>query len=657
MNHGQGYYFPVTIAGFNGINASNVGKVELEFHTNQGKGNLEMILVAPSGDAIMLVGPYCTGTTECDLQTSNTYKPSFYPAASGYTKWVNSNYIAPGAGLFTPNGGTSSENTYGVITGFNGNWRTKFEDIQGPMNGNWVLYGRKGGSDVGTIDFISLCISPVSCPDDDFIVRTWKVTDHCGNASNSQTQLILIKDSTAPTLTMPGNITVNNDHRLCGANVNVPQPIAHDNCGIASLINSVNGTSDASGFYPVGITTISWTATDRCGNSSNKTMTVTVIDNEAPVVTCPADVVSCSTSISLGTPTVSDNCEIANIGNNAPTTFPIGQTTIVTWTITDIHGNSSSCTQSVTISQMTASASGSSQVGCNNAADGVITVTASGGTGAYSYSLNGGIPQSSNIFNGLAAGSYTVIVNDASGCSATTNAVIIANPGMLTASISGSSQVSCHNDSDGKIVVTASGGTLPYSYSLNGGTPQASNIFDNLPSNTYRVVVRDINGCSVTTNAIEIGNPETMIVSITGTSQVSCHNSSDGEITIVADGGTGAYTYVLNGGTPQSGNIYSNLAVGTYTVMVTDINGCSVTSSPFTISNPPLLIASATGSSQVSCHNASDGMITVTASGGTGALSYSLNGGTLQTSNIFNGLAAGTYTVVVTDVNNCSAIT
>jgi len=657
MNHGQGYYFPVTISGFNGINASNVGKVELEFHTNQGKGNIEMILVAPSGDAIMLVGPYCTGSTECDFQASNTYNPSFYPASSGYTKWVNSNYIAPGEGIFTPNGGASVENTYGTITGFNGNWRTKFEDIQGPMNGNWVLYGRKGGSDVGTIDFISLCISPISCPDDDLIVRTWTVTDHCGNASNSQTQLILIKDSLAPTLTMPQNITVNNDPTLCGAYVTIPQPIAHDNCGIATLVNSINGTAIASGFYLVGTTTISWTATDRCGNSSNGTMTVTVIDNEVPVISCPTDVVSCSANITLGTPTATDNCAIASVLSNAPTTFPIGVTTIVTWTATDIHGNISSCNQSVTISEMTASASGSSQVSCHNSADGVITVTAHGGTGAYSYSLNGATPQASNIFNGLAAGSYTVIVRDVSGCSATTNAVIIANPELLTATAVGSSQVSCFGEKDGIITVTAHGGTGTYNYSLNGATPQTSNIFNGLAAGSYTVVVRDKKECTVTTNAVIIANPALLTASAQGPSQVSCYNAADGVITVTANGGTGAYSYSLNGSTPHTNNIFSGLAAGSYTVVVHDANGCSATTNTVIITNPTLLTASAVGSSQVGCNDAADGVITVTANGGTGAYSYSLNGGTPQASNIFSGLIAGIYTAIVRDINGCSAAT
>src|SRR5208337_1813939 len=91
--------------------------------------------------------------------------------------------------------------------------------------------------------------------------------------------------------------------------------------------------------------------------------------------------------------------------------------------------------------QLTATASGSSQVSCNNVSDGSITVTANGGTGAYTYSLNGGDAQSSNVFSGLGSGSYSIMVYDANGCSASTgDAIVIANPPQLSATASGSSQ-------------------------------------------------------------------------------------------------------------------------------------------------------------------------------------------------------------------------
>src|SRR5208283_3080777 len=152
--------------------------------------------------------------------------------------------------------------------------------------------------------------------------------------------------------------------------------------------------------------------------------------------------------------------------------------------------------------QLTASASGSLQVSCNNASDGSITVTAAGGTGAYSYTLNGGAAQSSNVFSGLSSGSYSIMVFDANNCSASAGAaIVIANPPLLTASASGSSQVSCNNASDGMITVTAAGGTGAYSYSLNGGTAQSSNVFSGLSAGSYSIMVFDANNCSTSAGA------------------------------------------------------------------------------------------------------------------------------------------------------------
>ncbi|NSW45989.1 MAG: gliding motility-associated C-terminal domain-containing protein, partial [Bacteroidales bacterium] len=274
--------------------------------------------------------------------------------------------------------------------------------------------------------------------------------------------------------------------------------------------------------------------------------------------------------------------------------------------------------------------------------------------GAYSYSLNGGTAQSSNTFTGLTAGTFTVVVSDANGCSFNVSNIIIANPSQLTATANASSQVSCNNAADGYITINAQGGTGAYSYSLNGGTAQSSNTFSGLTAGTYSVVVSDANGCSYTLNNILISNPSQLTATANASSQVSCNNAADGYITITAQGGTGAYSYSLNGGTAQSSNTFTGLTAGTFTVVVSDANGCSFNVSNIIIANPSQLTATANVSSQVSCNNAADGYITITAQGGTGAYSYSLNGGAAQSSNTFSGLTAGTYSVVVSDANGCS---
>ena len=303
--------------------------------------------------------------------------------------------------------------------------------------------------------------------------------------------------------------------------------------------------------------------------------------------------------------------------------------------------------------QLTASAQGSAQVSCSNAEDGQITVTANGGTGDYTYSLNGGPAQSSNVFSGLAAGNYVVTVIDANNCRVNTQTVTISNPGKILAELQSTPQVSCNGASDGKIVVLAQGGTGSLTYSLNGGPAQSSNIFDGLTAGNYVITVYDANQCSITLEAVTIAEPQVLQASAQGTSQVSCFNAEDGKITVLASGGTGAYTYSLNGGPVQSSNFFNDLAAGSYTITVYDANNCMVSTNAVNILNPAQLTASAQGSAQVSCYNAEDGQITVTANGGTGDYTYSLNGGPAQSSNVFSGLVAGTYNVMVYDANGC----
>jgi gliding motility-associated-like protein len=487
------------------------------------------------------------------------------------------------------------------------------------------------------------------------VTRIWTARDACGNISHAS-QTINVQDITAPVITCPVNITSNNDLGMNGANVIVPQPGYFEACGSVILSNSFNLTDNASGFYPVGITSVVWTATDECGNSSSCTMTITVIDNESPVITCPPDIVHCSPDITLGQPVVSDNSGIASITNDAPLVFPIGVTTIVTWTITDIHGNVTLCTQAVTISNLIVSAEGSSQVSCNNASDGSVTASASGGTGWYEYSLDGIIFGPSNQFNDLPAGSYTVTVKDSLGCIAITNAVVIANPDLLIASATGSSQVSCHNSSDGIITVIASGGTGDYSYSLNGGNFGSSNEFIGLLAGSYFVTVMDENECTAVTEALVIANPDLLTASATGSSQVSCYNSSDGSLIVDATGGTGSLSYSLNGGTFGPDSEFAGLPAGTYIVTVIDENKCTAVTEPFVIENPADITIAVVSSQQVNCNNDSDGVIIAVAHGGTGNFVYALNGGAYQQSNVFSNLPAGSYSVAVMDENGCTAV-
>jgi hypothetical protein len=183
---------------------------------------------------------------------------------------------------------------------------------------------------------------------------TYTVVDIHGNFTTWNFNVIVI-DNTAPSITCPADITHTADAGLCGYTTNIGLPTTSDYCGVSTTVGVRSDALALGAQYPVGITTITWTVTDIHNNTNSCVQTVTVTDNEAPSITCPAPVSvfnttgECSTTITLLSPVTADNCGVSTVTNDHPsTTYPVGTTT-VTWTVTDIHGNSNTCTQLVTV--------------------------------------------------------------------------------------------------------------------------------------------------------------------------------------------------------------------------------------------------------------------------------------------------------------------
>jgi PKD repeat protein len=383
---------------------------------------------------------------------------------------------------------------------------------------------------------------------------------------------------------------------------------------------------------------------------------------------------------------------ISGLNTGIFTGVPAGTYTV---TVTD-KNNCTAVTAPVTITQppaillsanITSNYNGS-MVSCNGSSDGVITASASGGTGVLTYTIlqmPGNLTgAASGIFTGLPAGTYTIRVYDINNCQVTAPNLVIVNPpaitatGAVTSNYNGS-HVTCFGSSDGMITITAAGGTGALSYVLDqipaNVTGAASGIFTGVPAGNYTVTVTDLNGCTKVTPNITVNNPPAVTASAVVTSnyngsQISCSGVSDGRITVTSSGGTGARTYLLveipGNVTGAASGIFTGLPAGTYTVTVTDVNGCNMTTAPVTITAPASVIAAAAVTSnyfgsQLSCFGASDGRVTVTASGGTGVLAYTLveipANVTGAVSGVFTGLPAGTYTFTVTDKNLCSTVT
>lgn len=319
-------------------------------------------------------------------------------------------------------------------------------------------------------------------------------------------------------------------------------------------------------------------------------------------------------------------------------------------TVTDANGCYDSA--SVTLTQpsaITVSASQDSAASCPTASNGVASVSASGGTGNFTYAWSNSATAS--IINGLAPATYMVTVSDTNNCS-NTDSVTITSNSTLAASASVNSNVSCNGLSNGTAMVSATGGATPFSYSWTNGDTSAS--LSNVAAGIYYVTVTDGNGCSDSAS-VSITEPTLMVASATVTSNyngehITCSGYADGEATASATGGTAGYTFGWsNGGTSA---ILTGLSAGDYTITITDANNCSVVDT-VTLTEPPALSATSALDSNVSCNGGSDGSLTAGYSGGVGAPTYMWSNGNNTAS--ATGLVAGFYNVTVTDQNGCVA--
>ncbi|UCG28012.1 MAG: gliding motility-associated C-terminal domain-containing protein, partial [Bacteroidales bacterium] len=312
----------------------------------------------------------------------------------------------------------------------------------------------------------------------------------------------------------------------------------------------------------------------------------------------------------------------------------------------------------VTITQPPTAVSGSissqANVSCFGGSDGSVTVTGSGGTTPYEYSLDGAPYQSSGTFSDLTANTYTVTVRDASLCTFDVPVTITQPASALSGSIFSQTNVACFGESTGIVTITGTGGIFPYEYSLDGGVYQSSGSFSGLSAANYTVTIRDANFCTYDVPVTITQPPSAVSGSITSQTDVACYGGSDGSVTITGSGGTGPYEYSLDGGSYQISGTFNGLSASDYIITVRDVNLCTY-DIPVTLTQPATAVAGSISSqTNVTCNGGSDGDVTVSGSGGTGPYEYSLDGGSYQASGTFTNLAAKSYTITVRDVNLCT---
>jgi subtilisin-like proprotein convertase family protein len=362
-----------------------------------------------------------------------------------------------------------------------------------------------------------------------------------------------------------------------------------------------------------------------------------VLFTNSVVVTQPA--------VLLATATLSGNVVTGSVtGGTGPTFGYIwstgSPTTSITvsgpgtycFTVTDSNGCSNSSCASV-IAPLTATGSVTKPISCVGDANATITIKETGGVAPFQYQLGTGTFQSTGVFINLAAGTYTGTVKDATGNTKTTANIIVNPPVAVVASgvVSGMS-----------ITASATGGTPPYQYNIDGGAYQNSKNFTNLPNKTYTVGVKDGNGCLATASVVV----NFTVLSATATVKSPlCNGDKNGVITAVATGGVAPYQYKLDAGAYQTSGVFTGVGTGSNTVTAKDAQG---TTFPVTVAvaEPTKLTLTAT---------IVQSELTAVATGGTAPYTYKVVGATtvLQATPVFTKLPNGSYTLTVTDANGC----
>ena len=326
-------------------------------------------------------------------------------------------------------------------------------------------------------------------------------------------------------------------------------------------------------------------------------------------------------------------------------------------TVTDSVG----CIQTDTISLSDPDSiilsSTSTSISCYDATDGTLSVSVvSGGVSPYTYLWSDGQITQTSI--GLSDATYNCVVTDANNC-ATTTSLTITEPSFISSllTITSSSyngfDVQCYDSANAEISAVTTGGLgNQYIYSTDpsftNSTP--TSVFPNVSTGTFYVYTQDINGC-LGFDSIYVNGPNQIIPNINITSGVTCSGGTDGELYSNTSGGISPYSYTWSNGS-VSGNVINSLSEGTYSVTITDSNGCVVISNDTMLSAQYQLISNIT-TNLVTCTGGSDGSAIIdTVIGGTSPYTY-LWSNTNTTAGIA-GLSAGIFTVEITDSNSCT---
>lgn len=462
------------------------------------------------------------------------------------------------------------------------------------------------------------------------------VTDNAGTTTTAQA-----------TITQPTAITINVNSQTnptCFNSGNGSISVAASGGSGGFLYDWSNGLTGASisGLNP-GTYTVSATDVNDCVQTRSITLTAppAIVINSANVVNqkCQGqNNGSISITASGGTGTLlydwSNGGSGTSISNLAPGSY----------TVSISDANNCELTQNYTINPAVAIAlpvPTSTSPTCFGGNNGTATANPTGGAGGFTYVWSTGA--STKTANNLSAGTYIVTVTDANQCTKS-NQVVVTEPVAITNTAT-VTNASCLGVPNGSATVIPVGGTSPYTAVWSTGASGLT--LSNVVAGTYQITITDSKSCTAA-SSVTISANTSATLALANSVSPTCFGGANGSLSITATNAAGFSVTWSNG---ASGNTLSNIPAGTYTAIASNPNGCQSNTLELTLTQPTQISASSELVKNISCFGLTDGSITTTYGGGTGTLSYLWN--TTATTSSIADLAKGSYTLSITDANNC----
>ncbi|HOM41666.1 MAG TPA: gliding motility-associated C-terminal domain-containing protein, partial [Bacteroidales bacterium] len=408
----------------------------------------------------------------------------------------------------------------------------------------------------------------------------------------------------------------------------------------ATTPHPLPATSGAGTFYIRG--------TNASGCFDIKPVTVTVNDSPNGVatvthVTCPGgNDGAIDLTVSGGT------APYSFLWSNGATTEDVSNLTAGSYsvTITDVNGCSTIVSADVndgagTPITVTVNVTG---ILCHGESTGVVDITVTGGTAPYSFIWNNGA--TTEDLSGIPAGTYSVVVTDVSGCSATAEGTV-SEPDSIVIGMS-VTDVRCFGEANGAVDITVTGGTPNYTFLWSNG--ETTEDISGLSGGKYTIAVTDANGCVATAEA-DVAEPAQSLVATAVVTDVLCYGESTGAVDVTVTGGTAPYTFLWNNGATTED--LTGIPAGNYSVTVTDAHGCTAFTGG-TVSQPATGMSASVTVTDVLCNGGNNGAVDLTVTDGTAPYTFLWNNG--ATTEDLTNVTAGSYSLSITDATGCTIV-